>query len=172
MSATKKRAVRPNLGNPLRPRTETRRDHFLVTDVTEEEQQEILQYCLRKKISVSQFLADLVLQDASRPKPDRKQKVLVRAEFELSPEEYDRLELLTRLYKKHNVGGLIRDLIKPNLDFQRLHAPAETMSLRYYLSAEEHEKVTKHIASTGISARNYAAMLALKAMARDRKKQK
>jgi hypothetical protein len=170
MKAAKKRAVRPNLGGALRPQAETPRRHFLYTDVTREEQREIQQYCLEHKISVSQFLADLVLDDAARPR--RKEKVIVRAELELTPEEQDKLELLARLHKKQSVGQLIRDLLQPNFEVQRTHAPLETTSLRYYLSKEEHEKVTRHIASKGISARNYAVMLALKVIAKDRRKQK
>lgn len=170
MKAAKKRVVRPNLGGALRPQAETPRRHFLYTDVTREEQQEIQQYCLDHKISVSQFLADLVLEDAAKPR--RKEKVIVRAELELTPEEQDKLELLARLHKKQSVGQLIRDLLQPNLEVQRTHAPLETTSLRYYLSKEEHEKVTRHISSKGMSARNYAVMLALKAIGKDRRKQK
>ena len=62
MKAPKIRVVRPNLGGALRPQAETPRRHFLYTDVTREEQREIQQYCLEHKISVSQFLADLVLE--------------------------------------------------------------------------------------------------------------
>jgi superfamily II DNA helicase RecQ len=53
---------------------------------------------------------------------------------------------------------------------QRTHAPLETTAVRYYLSKEEHQRVIRHIVSKGISARNYAVMLALKAISKDRKK--
>jgi hypothetical protein len=172
MSAKKKLIVRPNFGNPLRPRAKTKREHFLVTDVSKDEQKEILRHCLEKKISVSQFLADVVLQDAADPKPARQQKVTIRVELELTGEEQEKLELLVRLNKKDNLGQLIRELLQPSLDMQRTHAPLETTSLRYYLSKEEHETATRHMAAKGISARNYAAMLALKAIARDSAKRK
>jgi hypothetical protein len=171
MPTTKKPVVRPNLGSSLRPRTKTPRGRFLATDVSKDEQKEILQHCLKKKISVSQFLADLVLQEAASPKPARKEKVIVRAEFELTSEEQEKLELLARLHKK-DVGQLVRELLMPSLELQRMHAPLETTAIRYYLSEEEHEIATRHMASKGISARNYAAMLALKAIAKERKKQK
>lgn len=170
VKAAKKRVVRPNLGGALRPQADTPRRHFLYTDVTREEQREIQEYCLKHKISVSQFLADLVLEDAARPKSKRRDKVIFRAELELTPEEQDKLELLARLHQKQSVGQLIRELLQPNLQLQRTHAPLETTALRYYLSKEEHEKVKRHIAGKGISARNYAVMLALKAMAKERKK--
>lgn len=172
MSGTKKRAVRPNLGSSLRPRAETPRKRFLYTDVTKEEQELIQQYCLEKRISVSQFLADLVLKDAKKPQSKRKQKVIVHAELEMTSEEQDKLELLTRLHQKDSIGQFIRELLQPNLDVQRMHAPLQTTALRYYLSDEEHEMVKKHMASAGIAARNHAVMLALKAMGGNRKKSK
>ena len=172
MTAIKKRVVRPNTGGALRPQAEAPRRRFLYTDVTPAEHRKIQQYCIDNQISVSQFLADLVLEDAARPRPKRKQKVIVRAEIELTPEEQEKLELLTRLYQKESIGEFVRDLLEPNLDLQRLHAPLETTALRYYLSDEEHEKVLRHVAGKGISARNYAVMLALKAIAKNRKKRK
>lgn len=171
-NATKKEVVRPNRGSSLRPRGESPRHHFLYVDVTKEEQKRIHEYCLEQKISVSQFLADLVIKDAVQSKPKRTQKVTIRAEFQLTPDEQEKLELLLRLHQKDSIGQFVHELIQPNLEVQRLHAPLETTPLRYYLSAEEHEKVTKHMASKGIAARNYGVVLALKAIAKARNKQK
>jgi len=172
MSAAKKRIVRPNLGGLLRPQAEAPRHHFLLTDVTEDEHRQIQQYFLEHQISVSQFLAELVLKDARENKPKRKEKVIVRVDLELTPEEQDKLELLVRLRNKESLSDLIRDLLQPNLQVQRLHSPLETKTLRYYLSEEEHETVTRHVAAKGISARNYAAMLALREIGKGRKKRK
>jgi len=172
MAAKRKQVIRPNLGGTLRPQAEAPRRQFLYTDVTKAEHDRIQQYCVDRQISVSQFLAELVLREASRPKAKRKEKVTVRAEFELAPEELDKLELLTRLHQKESIGEYIRDLVRPELELQRVHTPLETMSLRFYLSAEEHEKVKKHIESTGISARNYGAMLALRELAKKPRKRK
>jgi hypothetical protein len=170
MSGANKRVIRPNLGSALRPRGKTPRKHFLTVDVTKEEQQAILQYCLQNKISVSQFLADLVLEDAARPQPGPKQKVLVKVEFELTQAQYEKLELLARLHKKNNIGDLLQELLMPNLDLERPHAPLETMALRYYLSQQEHEIITRHVARKGFSASNYVAMLALKAISQPKKR--
>jgi hypothetical protein len=174
VSAGKKQSVRPNRGGTLRPQAEAPRRHFLYTDVTQEEQQRIQQYCKEKQISVSQFFADLVLADAKKAasKRKQKQKVIVRAEFELTPEEEEKLELLTRVYQKDSIGEFIREIIQPNLEVQRLHAPLETTALRYYLSEEEHATVMKHIGNKGIAARNYAIMLALKALGKASKRRK
>ena len=167
----KKSVVRPNLGGSLRPRAETPRRHFLYLDVTKEELQKIRDYCVQEKISVSQFLADLVIKDA-KSKPTRKDKITIRAEFEVTPEEHEKLELLLRLHQKDSIGQFVSELLRPNLQVQKLHAPAETTPLRYYLSEEEHEIVTKHMASKGIATRNYGALLALKAIDKIRKKGK
>lgn len=168
---TKKPPVRPNRGSSLRPRAETPRRHFLYLDVTKEEQQKIHDYCLQQKISVSQFLADIVIKDA-KSKPKRKDKITIRAEFEVTAEEQDKLELLLRLHQKNSIGQFVSELLRPNLKVQKLHAPAETTPLRYYLSEEEHEIVSKHMASKGIAARNYGALLALKAIGKIQKKGK
>jgi monoamine oxidase len=168
---TKKSVVRPNLGGSLRPRAETPRRHFLYLDVTKEEQKKIHEYCKQKTISVSQFLADIVIKDA-KSKPKRKDKITIRAEFEVTPEEQEKLELLIRLHQKDSIGQFVSELLRPNLQVQKVHAPAETTPLRYYLSEEEHEIVTKHMASKGIATRNYGALLALKAIDKIRKKGK
>jgi hypothetical protein len=168
----KRQAVRPNRGSSLRPRGESPRSRFLYVDVTKEEQKQIHEYCLEQKISVSQFLADLVIEDAAKAKPKRKQKVTIRVELELTPEEQEKLELLVRLHQKGSIGQFIQELLQPNLDVQRMHTPLETTPLRYYLSEEEHEMVTKNMASKGIAARNYGVMLALKAIDKARTKRK
>jgi hypothetical protein len=171
-TTTKKYAVRPNRGSSLRPRGDSPRRHFLYVDVTTEEHKKIQEYCLEHKVSVSQFLADIMMKDALQPKPKRKQKVTIRAEFELTPEDQEKLELLIRLHNKGSIGQFIQELIQPSLDVQRLHAPVETMPLRYYLSEEEHQTITKHVASKGIAARNYGVTLALKAIDKMRSKQR
>jgi hypothetical protein len=165
----KKPAVRPNRGSSLRPRAETPRRHFLYLDVTKEEQKKIHEYCQQKKISVSQFLADLVIKDA-KSKPKRKDKITIRAEFEVTPEEQDKLSLLLRLHQKDSIGQFVSELLRPTLEVQKMHAPVETTPLRYYLSEDEHETVTKHMAGKGIAARNYGALLALKAIEKLQKK--
>lgn len=166
----KRRVVRPNLGGTLRPQAEAPRRRFLYTDVTKTEYAKIQEYCKSKQISLSQFMAELVLEDANKPKVKRQGKVKLRLELELTPEQQDKLELLTRLHQKESVDEFILQILEPNLKLQRLHAPLETRMLRYYLSDEEHDKVISHIEGTGISARNYAAMLALRAIRKKDKK--
>jgi hypothetical protein len=162
MSARKKRSVRPQ--------AKSLRHRFLHTDVTPEEHKKIQDYCRERRISVSQFFADLMLEEAQKPQAKRKKKVVVYAEIEMTPEEEAKLELLTRLHQKKSVSEYIQTVLRPGLDLQRLHAPAKTRMLRYYVSDEEHDTIMRHIKESGISARNYAAMLALRAIAKDTRK--
>lgn len=169
---TKKPANRPNRGGILRSLAEAPRKRFLYTDVTKEEHQKILDYCEERTVSVSQFLADLVLTEARRPKSKRKQNVVVWAKLVMAPEDEEKLELLVRMHKKDSLGEYIMEALQPNLDVQRVHAPLETIPLRYYLSDEEHDAVIQHIEAKGIAARNYGVMLALKAIKKAYKKRK
>lgn len=168
---SKKRSLRPNLGGALRPQAEAPRHNFLYIHVTKEEQDQIQQYCADHQLSVSQFLADLVLTDAMKAKPSRNQKVVLRVEIELTPDKLEKLELLTKFNQKATIGEYIYEVLKPNLELQRLHAPIERKPLRYYLSEYEHHIVTTHIAGKGMAARYYPVMLALKAIANDRETQ-
>jgi hypothetical protein len=164
MSTDKKRAIRPNLGGSLRPQADTPRRHFLYTDVTMAEHAKIQQHCAKRQISVSQFLAEIMLQEALKPRPRRKQKITVQPKLDLTPEHLDKLQLLVRLHQKESIGEFILEILQPYLEMQRLHTPVETSSLRYYLSEQEHAKVIKHVTTLGISARNYAALLAIRAI--------
>ena len=146
-------------------RAKTARLRFVETDVTSEEHSQILDYCLKNKISVSQFLADLILQDAATAK-NRKGTTRLNIQFDLTQEELEKLELLVHLHKKDNLSDLIRGLLQPHLELQRIHVPTQTRSVRFYLSEHEHEIVTKHIASRGITARKYVSFLAVKAIAK------
>jgi len=170
MTGMRKRVIRPNLGSVLRPKTSGPRKHFLTVDLTKEEHQQILQHCLAHGISLSQFFADLVLADATEAKAERKQRVRVKIEFDLTPDEYDKLEMLARVHGKSDLNELVHDLLMPNIELERLHSPMNPVIVRYYLSKEEHDIVTRHVASKGFSACNYTAMLARKAVLQNKKR--
>lgn len=160
----------PRTTTATRKRTQakTLRNRFLYTDVTQEEYKKILRHCHDKHISVSQFFADLLLKEASKPKGDRQQKLTLQ--IQLTPAEHEKLQLLSRLHEKESVTDFVRHVLDSKLKVQRLHVPAKTKLVRYYLSNEEHETVTKHMSDAGMSARNYPAMLALRAIGKAPKK--
>lgn len=169
-AAPKKRAVRPNLGGKLRPRAKSPRRNFFYIEVTDGERKAIYDYCSEKNMSVSQFLAELLLEEAKKPRP--KEKVVLRPALELTYDEHEKLELLAKLHSKESVDELIRELIQPSLEMQKLHTDSETTALRFYLSQEEHAVVSEYISEKGVPARKYATMIALKAIAKDGKRRK
>jgi hypothetical protein len=170
LSASEKPALRPNTGNRLRLRGKTARQRFIEADVTPDQHRQILEHCLRNKISVSEFLSELILQDAAAHKSRKGRRV--STEVGLSEVEYAKLELLVYLHGKESVSDLIRELLQPHLDLQRFHVPTETKTVRLYLSDQEHELATQHIARRGITARKYVSFLALKELAVLNKKPK
>ncbi|HEY6252027.1 MAG TPA: hypothetical protein VI685_18885 [Candidatus Angelobacter sp.] len=145
------------------------RGRFLYTNLTEDEYNRISQHCRRKHISISQFFADLLLQEASRSKGKAQQKVTLQ--IELTPAEHEKLEQLARLHRKQSIVDFVREVLGPELRIQRLHAPAKTKHVRYYFSDDEHELVTKHMKQLGKSPSNYPAILALRATRKAAKKQ-
>jgi hypothetical protein len=169
MTEPKKRST-PSRGGWPRPQADSPRERFLWAEVTKAEHDEIQAYCRGNHISVSQFMADLLLKDASKSKAKRKQKVTLRPEIQLTRQQQAKLELLARLHQKKSVGEYILDVLEPELELQRLHAPRKTKMVRYYLSDDEHATVTNHIAESGLSATNYAAMLALRIIRKDTKR--
>src|SRR5205809_4623338 len=104
----RKRVVRSNLGGVLRPRAETPRRNFLYIEVTDHERKAIQDYCVKSHVSLSQFLAELLLEDAS--KPQRTHKVILTPQLEFTPAEHEKLELLAMLHNKSSLDELIRDL--------------------------------------------------------------
>jgi hypothetical protein len=113
-TTTKKRIVRPNLGGSLRPRAEAPRRHFLYLDVTKEEQKQIHEYCKQKKISVSQFFADIVIKDA-KSKPKSKDKITIRAEFEVTPEEQENWNCFSDCARKLRLASSLANSYVPTL---------------------------------------------------------
>jgi hypothetical protein len=158
----KKTTVRPNLGGALRPRAKKARKKFLYVEVTREERNRIQDYCVRKQTSFSQFLAETMLKNAAEPKS--MEKVRLKPEFDFTPEEYEKLQLLAILHNKRSVNELIRELIQDSLDIQKLYTKRKTSYVRFYLSREEHAAISSHIATKSIPAGKYAAMVVLRAL--------
>jgi hypothetical protein len=65
------------MGRKKRSHAQKPRERFLYTDVTPEEHKEIQEYCRERRISVSQFVADLVLKEASKSGGKRDRKIIL-----------------------------------------------------------------------------------------------
>ena len=159
MKAKKKRTAKAQPGN-LRNRS-------LWADVTPQEQKEIQEYCRRKDISVSQFMADLMLKDVAQSKHRRKERVILRPEIKLTAQQLDKLEVLARLHKKKSLGEFIFDVLEPELELKRLHVPVKKKMIRFYLSQDERTAIIGHTAASGLSVTNYATLLALRTIRKD-----
>src|SRR5579864_1718861 len=151
----------------VRPQAKSLRKRFLYAEVTPEELDEIKAYCRSKRVSVSQFLSDLLLKDAEESKGKRKGRVVLKPEIELTLQQQDKLEVLARLHHKKSIGEYIFDVLAPQLELQRLHVPVKTRILRYYLSDEEYKTLSDHLSQSGLTPSNYAAMLAIRTIRAD-----
>ncbi len=174
MVSSKTTPSRPATGGLARKRANAPREHHLPTDVTKEEKRAILQHCLQNKISVSQFLGELALADAKRAadlKTANAEEEQFTITFQIPRSQYMKLSLLARLQEK-SLEQLMQDLIQPSIATRQPPGSLETETIRYYLSKQEHEIVTKHIAKQGMSARNYVALLAMEAISSNRKTRK
>lgn len=54
-----------------------------------------------------------MLKEALKTKRRRKEKVTL--EIELTPQEYDKLELLARFHQKGSVAELVREVLEPKI---------------------------------------------------------
>jgi hypothetical protein len=163
-----KKVIRPNRGARLRSRTKKPRHNFMDVEVTREERNRINAYCYRYQISVSEFLAEILLEDATKMRPV--EKMTLKPEIALTSDQYEKLELLTILYGKTSVDDLIRSLILDRLEVQKIHTKRERTFLRFYVSPEEHAIISSYIAAKKVPGNKYAAMIALKALNREWKK--
>ena len=170
MSISDELVIRPNVGNKPRRRGKKPRLWFLETEVTEDERDQILIYCLENKISVSQFLAEVIFDDAA--KAETRKHLSRKMQLEFSEEDYRKLELLVHVQGKRSVAEFIYELVQPYLGLQRLHRESETRKLRFYLSDREHGTVKDYLESRGATARRYVSFLAIQKIAQSKKRRK
>jgi hypothetical protein len=146
---------RPEVGAPRR--------NYLATSVTEKEKQAITEYCSRRGVSVSAFLADLVLEDAKRPPNRRPEDEELTVTLKLSSRDIDKMRIFARLEEK-TIEELLQELVQPGVQKRQTASALEMQTLRCWLSNEEHRTIKKYLAKHRLSARNYLALLALKAI--------
>jgi hypothetical protein len=152
----------PNLGGKLRPHASEARRHYLWMDFTPAEHDEVYRYCDERSLSMSQFVAELLLEDAKTARHRRNEKVIVNVQLELTTLEADKLDLLVRLYGK-SAGAFIKErFLDRNFKITRVHSEIKPKMFRCYLSEDEHKTILQHIKNLGMSARNYPAILTLR----------
>jgi hypothetical protein len=162
LTPAKKPPFYPGVGGVPRKKSKSHRTRVVLTDVTAKEKEIIIKHCLDHKISVSAYLADLALADAQKaPKEKHSQEFTLT----LTYEDVQKLMLLARV-KQKSAAELLTEFITRPLANKQPHGAVETENLRLYLNDEEHEIIRKHVGRTGVSARNYVALLALQDIAK------
>jgi hypothetical protein len=143
---------RPDVGAPRR--------NYLVTSVTEKEKEAITEYCSRHGISVSAFLAELVLKDAKRSPNSEQEDEEITVTLKLSSRDIDKMRIFARLEEK-TIEELLQELVQPGVQKRQTASALQMQTLRCWLSNEEHRIIKKYLAKYRLSARNYLALLAL-----------
>jgi hypothetical protein len=161
--ATKKSGKKTFSYATSRPEVGAPRRNYLVTSVTEKEKQAITEYCSRRGISVSAFLADLVLEDAKRPPNGKPENEELTVTLKLPTRDIDKMRIFARLEEK-TIEELLQELVQPGVQKRQTASALEMQTLRCWLSNEEHRTIKKYLAKHRLSARNYLALLALKAI--------
>jgi hypothetical protein len=155
---------------PTRKRGASPRSHHMLTDLSPDQKELILDYCAEHEISISQFLADLAVKDAQESlhrRTDEEEEITVT--LRIPRDQRTKLEIFAQ-----RRGETIEDHISANLrsmlEKQKTSFPVKTESLRYYLNTKEHDLVRKQWKKRGLSGRNFIAFLALQKVTQSRKK--
>lgn len=146
-----------------RPKSGAPRRHYLVTNVTEKEKQAITQYCDRRGMSVSAFLAQLVLDQAGKSPRDDRDDQEITITLRLPSREIDKMRIFARLEEK-TIEELLQERLQPSFQKRQTASSLHLETLRCWLSNEEHRAIKRYLAKNRLSARNYLALLALRAI--------
>jgi hypothetical protein len=140
------------------------------TDFTAEQRDSVLEHCGKRGISVSQFLAELAVEDAktSLRHPDDEEEELTLT-FKIPRHKSRKLAIFAQR-RGETVEDHVLRLLLPWLEKQKTSFSVETASLRYYLDDAEHALVMKQLKKRGLSARNYVSFLAMQAVNKSSRK--
>jgi len=151
---------------PARDKAGAPRRRYLITTVTKDEKDAILEYCDRHNKSISAFLAEIALEDAKKPAKTKEGDQEITITLKLPARDIDKMQLVARLEQKR-LEDLMREMLEP-LRKRKASTALEMHTLRCWLSNGEHKTIKKHLAKHGLSARSYLAMLALRTIDHDR----
>ncbi len=163
MIPRKKRAGKRGAYAASRPKIGAPRHRYLVTTVTGKEKDAITEYCDRHGISVSSFLAGLILEDAQRPAMSRQQGEEITVTLRLSKQDLDKLRIFARRQQK-TMAEMLQEGLKPQFRKRQTPSTLQWETLRCWLSNDEHKTIMKYLDKNRLSARTYLALLALQAI--------
>lgn len=144
------------------------RNLYMVADFSPEEKQRVLEYCLKNKISASHFLADIALEEVRNAARERAEEEITIT-LKVPREQSAKAQMFARRQNK-TMAQFFADLLRPVLEKGKTSFTAETQTLRYYVSAEEHRLIKKYLKSRKLSARTYISFLAIEALQRKPRK--
>jgi hypothetical protein len=146
-------------------KTSSAHRYYLVAEFSAEEKQAIQQYCQTHNLSISRFLAQVALDDASAKKAEPEEPLTVT--INLPASKRAKLLYLARL-KEKSIDQLIEEFIAPTLGKNKRGPGASytlaTERVPLYLNAQEHALLMKHMEKQGVSSRHYFAQLAVQAI--------
>lgn len=119
----------------------------------------------RRGISISSFLAGLVLEDAKKPAKSRQTGEEITVTLRFSKQELDKLSIFARL-KQKTMAELLQAGLKPTFRMRQAPSTVSWETLRCWLSPDEHETIMQHLEKNRLSARTYLAQLALNTIAK------
>jgi len=155
---------------PARKPGTSPRTYHLNTDFSSQQKKLILAYCAEHQISVSQFLAEVALNDARESvdqRVDEEEEITIT--LRIPRHKRTKLEIFAQR-RGETIGDHVRAQLLPLLEKQQPPHPAKKNSLRYYLDKKEHELVRRQLKKRGLSGRNYIAFLAVQKVNQSKKK--
>lgn len=147
-----------------RPKAGAPRHRYVVIAVTEQEKQQITEYCERHGISVSSFLAQVSLKAVQTlPKVADEEDEEITLTLRFPKQEMDKLRISARQRQK-SVAEMFQEGLNPKIPRRLATNPPKWVTIRCWLSKEEHKTITKFLHKHHLSARTYLAFAVLKAI--------
>jgi hypothetical protein len=125
--------------------------------VSREEKRRIIKYCTDHKMTISEFLAALMLREARFTGKSAQREITIKLPYQ----EHAKIEYLANA-QGITVADFLADLVRPAMAKQKAWYTNKQYLLRYYLSNEEHELVIKYLTKHKLSARYFVGLLAVR----------
>jgi hypothetical protein len=143
------------------------RSHYIQADFTPSEVHAINKHCKAKDISVSAFLADVVLTEIHQSKKEAPRQEEITITLKVTAEEKAKIKMFAHR-RDTTFDEFLEGVVRPTINKARLWFHAETKSLRYYVSPQDHHVITEYFRTKNVSARTYVSYLALEALKKDK----
>ena len=125
---------RPEIGAP--------RHNYLATRVTEKEKKAVEEYCSRHGMSVSAFLADLALKDATRLPNSGRENEEITVTLKLSSRDMDKMRIFARLEEK-TIEELLQELVQPGVQKRVSVVPMIVAKIPTIVLAQQYRDAAK-----------------------------